>query len=309
MIGTMHAIVGALLFCVGASIGSFLNVCIYRLPWQKSIVWPSSRCLSCYEPVASRDNLPIASWFILRGECRHCGARFSPRYAWVELLVGLLWLAVYLVDVAHGASLVYAPPVESFVRMFYHQIMMSLLVVATFIDFDHMVIPDEATVTGMLLGVLGGWTVPGIRPEPATAATHTAGLVTGLLGLAAGGAIVWVVRFLGSKAFGREAMGFGDVTLLAMIGAFLGWQAAVLTFFLSPFFGLVPALLKIVVNLAKRLAGHKLSGSDREIPFGPCLSMAAVTIMLSCPWLWKGWARQLFETSRIVFLFLTGQDT
>jgi leader peptidase (prepilin peptidase)/N-methyltransferase len=103
-------------------------------------------------------------------------------------------------------------------------------------------------------------------------------------------------------------MGFGDVTLLAMVGAFLGWQAAVLTFFLAPFFGLVPSLSKIVFNVIKRMSGQKLSSADREIPFGPYLSLAAITLILTWPWLWKGWAESRFKTLGSVFWLMLGQD-
>jgi leader peptidase (prepilin peptidase) / N-methyltransferase len=304
MMWGMHLILGVMTFVAGTVVGSFLNVCIYRIPWQKSIIWPDSRCPKCWAGIAGFDNIPVASWFVLRGECRQCGAPISARYPLVEFLVGLLFLGVYLVDVVHSTSLIYQLPVDALVQMVYHQFLLALLVVAAFIDLDLFIIPDAVTVTGMVVGLAVGTLVPEIRPTPAQAATHLGGLGVGLLGWAVGGGLVWVVRFLGEKAFKREAMGFGDVTLLAMVGAFLGWQAAVLTFFLAPFFGLVPSLSKIVMNVIKRMSGQQLSSADREIPFGPYLSLAALTLVLTWPWLWKGWAQSRFE----MFWHLLSQD-
>lgn len=307
MIGVMHLILGTGLFVIGAAIGSFLNVCIYRLAWQKSVIWPSSRCPSCYSAIASRDNIPIVSWLALRGECRNCGARISARYMLVEFLVGLLFVGVYLVDVAHVSSLVGALPARAFLEMTYHLVLVAFLVVATFIDYDLFIIPDSVTVPGMLIGLALGALVPEIRPDPATATTHWGGLAVGLLGLVVGGGLVWFVRVVGGKAFGREAMGFGDVTLLGMVGAFLGWQAAVLTFFLAAFVGLVPALVKLLLNLIKYLSGGRISAADREIPFGPCLSVAAIVLLYSWPWVWTGWAKPMFTTLSQVYLLFTGQ--
>jgi leader peptidase (prepilin peptidase)/N-methyltransferase len=300
----MHVILATLTFLLGTVVGSFLNVCIYRIPWQKSVIWPSSRCPSCLEPIAAHDNIPVLSWFALGGKCRHCGQRFSARYALVEALVGLLFLGVYIVDVGCAASLVYAPPTSAFATMAYHLLLIAPLVVAAFIDFDLYVIPDPVTITGMVIGLVGGTLLPGVRLDPASAATPLVGFWVGLKGLMVGAGLVWVVRFVGTRFAGREAMGLGDVTLLGMIGTFLGWQAAVLAFPLAAFLGLVPALTKMIMNIAKRLARGKLSSADREIPFGPYLSMAAAVLVLCWPWLWKGWAKQLFETVPEVFWLL-----
>jgi leader peptidase (prepilin peptidase) / N-methyltransferase len=303
----MHLILATLTFLLGTVVGSFLNVCIYRIPWQKSVVWPSSRCPRCLEPVESRDNVPILSWFALGRKCRHCGLPISARYPLVEGLVGMLFLCVYLVDMAHSASLLYAPPLNAFATMAYHLVLIALLVVASFIDFDLWQIPDAVTYTGMIVGLAGGTVVPGIRPEPAAAISSWGGLWVGLQGLLVGAVLVWVVRFVGTHLARREAMGLGDVTLLGMIGAFLGWQAALLTFFLAAFLGLVPALSKLIVNISKRLTGRKLSSTDREIPFGPYLSLAAAILVLTWPWLWSGVVKRYFQEYADVFWFLLGR--
>ncbi len=307
MIGGLHVILGATSFALGTVVGSFLNVCIYRIPWEKSVIWPASRCPKCLGAIAPRDNIPILGWLALRGECRNCNAPISGRYPAVEFLVGLLFLAVYLVDVASVESVIGHHPELAFARMLYHLLLVALLVTATFIDFDLYIIPDSVTVSGMVLGLAIGAIVPGIRPDPSDASTISGGLGVGLLGWAVGGALVWAVRILGGLAFRKEAMGFGDVTLQAMIGAFLGWQAAILGFFLAAFLGLGHAVLRVVTMIAKRLSGRKLTGADHEIPFGPYLSMAAIILLLAWPRLWTGWAEDVFQTLGLLARFLTGQ--
>jgi leader peptidase (prepilin peptidase) / N-methyltransferase len=291
------------IFAIGAVVGSFLNVCIYRIPWEKSVIWPASHCPRCWSSIEPRDNIPIVSWLALRGECRHCGLPIAHRYPLIEALVGLLFAAVYFVDVIHGREIPWgALPVSIPVGLGYYLALVALLVAATFIDYDLWIIPDGITVPGMFIGVLVGCLFPEIRPAPSTATNHWDGLWVGVIGLLAGGGITQFVRLVASMATGREAMGFGDVTLMAMIGAFLGWQAAVLTFFLAPFFGLTHALGKLIKYMGKRIAGQKTSSADRELPYGPYLSMAALSLMLSWPWLWPGAARSYFQMLRALIL-------
>lgn len=301
-----HVLLAVWLFVVGLVVGSFLNVCIYRIPWQKSVIWPGSHCFSCLKPIAARDNVPVLSWLALRGECRTCGARISPRYAFVEFLVGVLFVAVFYTDIAASRSAI--SNAVPYGRMALHLALVCLLVVATFIDYDLTIIPDGVTVPGMLIGLIVGTIWPGARPEPASAATHLGGLAVGLLGLAVGGGLTWGFRATFSFLLRREAMGFGDVTLMAMIGAVLGWQAAVLTFFLAPFFGLAHAVWKVLKYVGKRLSGTKTSSADRELAFGPYLSMAALALLLTWPWLWPGWAKGFFQSFRGVIVFLVTGD-
>jgi leader peptidase (prepilin peptidase)/N-methyltransferase len=302
----LPVLLGLWIFAVGAVVGSFANVCIYRIPWQKSVVWPASHCPHCLRPIAARDNIPVLSWFILRGECRRCAQPISPRYALIEALVGLLFVAVFVSDV------VFAPVgvlnTDTFGRMAYHQVLVAALVVATFIDYDLQIIPDEITVPGMAFGVLIGFLAPGIRPDPSTATTHLDGLWVGLKGLLIGGGLTWSFRFVFSRIFRREAMGQGDITLMGMIGAFLGWQSALLAFFLAPFFGFAPAIWKGARFLWKLVTRRQLSSSDRELAFGPYLSMAAVSLLLLWEPLWRHWGAVFFATLAAAIRFLaTGQ--
>jgi leader peptidase (prepilin peptidase) / N-methyltransferase len=290
------------LLAIGAVVGSFLNVCIYRIPWQKSVIWPGSHCPKCSRPIAPEDNVPVLSWLALRGECRRCGGGIAVRYPLVEALVALLFAAVYFADVMHGLEIGWGPlPAWIPLRVAYHLVLVALLVAATFIDYDLTIIPDEVTVTGMIVGIGLGTLVPAVRPDPVHAATMWDGFKVGMTGLLVGGGLTQLVRFTGSAALRREAMGFGDVTLMAMIGSFLGWQAAVLTFFIAPFFGLGHALAKTVVYVGKRLSGKPSSSADREIPFGPYLSMAALALLLTWFWFWPNWAKPRFALLSMLF--------
>lgn len=292
----IHIILGLGLFAIGTVVGSFLNVCIYRIPWQKSVIWPGSHCPRCYGAIAAQDNIPIVSWIALRGECRECGGPIAARYVLIEALVGLLFAGVYLVDVVYGPPIPWgALPASIPIRLTYHLAFVALLVAATFIDYDLTIIPDEITVPGMLFGVGVGALAPIIRPDPNSSSSHWDGLLIGVVGLLVGGGLTQTVRVIGSLALRREAMGFGDVTLMAMIGAFLGWQAAVLTFFIAPFFGLGHAVVKLVVWVGKRLSGRNTSSTDREIPFGPYLSMAALVLLLSWPYSWPHLWKPYFD--------------
>jgi len=306
----VHAILGLLVFATGTVVGSFLNVCIYRIPWQKSVIWPDSRCPRCLSAIAARHNVPILGWLSLGGKCRSCRLPISARYPLVEALVGVLFVAIYLADVAAVPRGLTGPEAAMLgLRAAYHMTLVALLVAATFIDFDLFVIPDEVTVTGMVLGLAAGTLTPWVRPDTGSGATSWEGFVVGMTGLLVGGGLVWGVRIAAGLALRREAMGFGDVTLLAMIGAFLGWQAAVLTFFLAPFFGLLPALAKLIGVTWKAIRGRKSSGADHELPFGPYLSMAALTLTLGWPWIWSGWAKNLFAAFPVVFYYVLGLDT
>jgi leader peptidase (prepilin peptidase)/N-methyltransferase len=303
------AFLGFGFFLVGTVVGSFLNVCIYRIPWEKSVIWPSSRCPRCYAAIAARDNIPVVSWLVLRGECRKCGAPISGRYPVIEALVGLLFLGAYLVDVIAGPRGAWGEiPTVQLLAAAYHSLFLALLVAATFIDIDWWEIPDQITITGMILGVVLGAVWPRVRPVPSDAVTQLQGLSVGVLGLVVGGGLTWGFRSVFSAVFRREAMGLGDVMLMGMVGGFLGWQVAVLTYFIAPFLALGHVLWKISKNVKKRLSRTKLSSTDRELPYGPYLSMAAASLFLAWPWLYWFWAQNFFGTLYVIFWWMLGID-
>jgi leader peptidase (prepilin peptidase) / N-methyltransferase len=300
------AVLGLGFFVIGTVVGSFLNVCIYRIPWQKSVIWPGSRCPVCLDEIAARDNVPIVSWIALRGECRVCGTSISMRYPLVETLVGCLFLGAFLVDVIGWPRGNWGIAPEQLMAAAYHSVFLALLVAATFIDYDWWEIPKQITDSGMAVGILLATLWPHVRPGPASAVTHVQGFWVGFVGLLVGAGLTQTVRKIAGFIARREAMGFGDVTLMGMIGAFMGWRAAVLTFFVGPFFGLGHALWKLLRLILKKLTGGKLTSSDRELPYGPYLSMAAATLLFLGPWLGQDGARGLFDTFYVIFWEMLG---
>lgn len=265
-------LIGAGMF--GAVIGSFLNVVILRLPRQESIVHPRSRCGACGEMIRWYDNIPVLSWLILlRGKCRHCGVAISPRYALVELLTALLtvFLAYRLfmppIDAGNIEVLGYPVGVLFAVELLF----VYALIAATFIDLDHTIIPDEITKPGMAIAIAAGLVVPQLHgtDNPVT------GLGLAALGAATGAFGIWAVRIGGRLAFRKEAMGFGDVKYMGLIGGILGWKGVVLTFFLACLIGSVVGVFVLVVK------------KSRYIPFAPFLSAGAAIMLFFGDEVWK----------------------
>lgn len=201
-------------FLFGACIGSFLNVCIHRIPAGQSVVTPGSHC-ACGAPIKWHDNIPILSWFLLRGRARCCGRHFSFRYPFVEMLTAALFLACWLLF----------PPAKALCGM----LLCSALICATFIDLDHMVIPDAFT---LWLGVAGGllsFALPalhGRQHELFIIASLRSG-IDSVVGLLVGSGLVLWIALLAEEVLKKEAMGFGDVKFVGAIGAFIGWRGAV----------------------------------------------------------------------------------
>ena len=247
----------AFIFLAGLCIGSFLNVCIWRIPRDESIVWPGSHCPACNHAIAAWDNIPLLSWLILNGKCRHCKAPISPRYFLVELLTGALFTVLWLV---HGWTL--QTPV--------YFLFAGALILGTFVDFDHLILPDRVTLGGMAAGLLLSVAFPALQGQT----ERLPALLHSLIGLALGYGLLWLVATLGRLVLKREAMGMGDVKLLGAIGACLGWQAVLFTVFVSSLSG-------TVLGLALIAAGKKELQS--RIPYGPHIALAALVWMLCGP--------------------------
>ena len=226
----------------GALVGSFLNVCICRLPKEESIIWPGSHCPHCKKPINFYDNIPLVSYFLLRGRCRYCKGSISLQYFLVE---GITALSSLFLVIKFGPSLSYLV----------YFAFVSALIVITVIDLYHQIIPDSISLPGIAVGLLASLVLPGI--------TFWNSLVGALLG----GGSLFIVATVYQWLFKREGMGGGDVKLLAMIGAFLGWKAVLLTILLSSLIGSVTGILIMVMK-----------GKDFKyaIPFGPFLSLGAV---------------------------------
>ncbi len=252
---TDNALFATLAFLVGSAIGSFLNVCIYRIPQGISIVSPASRCPRCQEPIQWFDNIPMISFMLLRGRCRHCGAFISFNYLLVEVLSGASALALFL----------YFPLMEAII---YFGFVASLIVV-TFIDLEHKIIPDLISLPGVMVGFLCSFGLSRIT------------YFDSLVGIALGGGTLLAVALIYHAIMKSEGMGGGDVKLLAMIGAFLGPKAVITTIFISALFGSAAGLVIIA-----------LAGKDRKyaIPFGPFLALGAVIYLF--------WGEPLLEWYR-----------
>jgi leader peptidase (prepilin peptidase)/N-methyltransferase len=291
-------------FIVGASVGSFLNVAIARLPLEKSLLWPNSRCGSCLQPIRWYDNLPVLSYLWLRGRCRTCGQSYSIVYLLVELgtalgFVGLYWLEV--VENVHGwpgntaFAVGFGYPATSLLGFGWHALLLSFLVAASVCDLKSREIPLQLTLTGTLIGLAGSalmpWPWPNavipVSPAPAPicqgiyawpfwwplpewcapGANWQTGLMTGIVGALVGTFLLRTIGFLFSTGLGKEALGLGDADLMMMAGSFLGWQMVVVAFFLS----VIPALLFGIIQLVAR--------NDNSLPFGPSLSFS---VMVTC---------------------------
>lgn len=269
----------AAVFILGACIGSFLNVVIYRVPKNESIVTPGSHC-ACGAPIAWYDNIPILSWLILRGRARCCGRHYSFRYAFVELLTALLFLASWL-EFAPGKAVV-------------GMLFLSVLVGATFIDLDHMIIPDGFTIGAGLAGLLLALIVPALHGQHSGvfAVDALRSEVIALQGLLVGSGLLLWIALVAEAVLRKEAMGFGDVKFLGAIGAFCGWQGAVFAIFGGAIVGTVWCA---AAWAWQKLAGRSAAVAPRaetpegepaelgfgvHVPFGPMLAIAAAIYFL-----------------------------
>jgi leader peptidase (prepilin peptidase)/N-methyltransferase len=235
------------IFVLGLAVGSFLNVCIYRLPREQSIVKPRSHCPQCKKIINWYDNIPLLSYILLKGKCRSCQARISFQYFVVELLTGLIFILFYNTFGLTPQSLIYI-------------IFSCGLIVATFVDFNFRIIPDEINIGGIILGLV----ISFIYPQLHSTNIHIFGLYRSFLGIIIGGSVLWLTGIIGDFIFKKETMGGGDVKLLAMIGSFLGWKIALLTFFISPVFG---AVVGIII---------KIRTKNSLIAYGPYLALGSL---------------------------------
>jgi len=235
----------AIAFLFGSLVGSFLNVCIYRLPKEESIVFPGSHCPVCGGAIRPWDNIPILSFLLLRGRCRACGSPIAWRYPLVECLTAILFAATVS---RYGVTWLTITLLA----------FLSALVVIAFIDLDHQIIPNVITLPGIPLGLLVG-VVLGDPP-----------ILDRVIGTLAGAGFLYLVLFFGSALYGQEAMGEGDLNLIALVGAFLGWRGVMVTI-------LVGCLIGSAVGLA--LIGLRRLRRREHIPFGPFLAFGATVAL------------------------------
>ena len=252
-------IANLVVFIFGSIVGSFLNVCIYRMPLGESVVWPRSHCPKCQKRIPGYDNIPFISFILLGGKCRFCKEKISLRYPLVELLT-----AVMLVVLFNRYGLTY--------DFFFYMVLLWVLIISTFVDIKHRIIPDEVSIGGMIVGFILS-VIRGLSTSPLHFSLKP--MVNSLLGILVGGGIIYLTGKIFDLVYFKllkkppiqgetESMGGGDVKLLAMIGAFMGWQRALLTFFLAPFLAIVIGVINLVTK------------KDHTIPYGPFLSLGAL---------------------------------
>ena len=231
-----------LLFGLGLVVGSFLNVCIYRLPRGESLAWPASHCTTCNRTLRWYENVPVFSWAVLRGRCRTCRSRISTRYPIVELTTGALFLAGYF---AFGLTPLLAA------RLLFACAMVVLFA----IDLEHQILPNEITLPGIVIGFLFSLALP-------------PGWRSSLIGLLVGGLFPFLIAEAYLRIRGREGMGMGDFKMLAMVGAFLGWPLVWVTLILA-------CILGVVIGGGALLISRR--GMATRIPFGTFIAVAALT--------------------------------
>jgi leader peptidase (prepilin peptidase) / N-methyltransferase len=238
----MHSGIALLL---GLLVGSFLNVVIHRLPRKKSLMWPGSHCPACGVSLSPLENIPLLSYLFLRGRCRGCNVHITARYPTVEAVNGLAYGLIAWYFGIGWQSLVYAA-------------LFSALLAVSYIDFDYQIIPDVITLPGIGFGLLAAVTVLPI------------GFLDSVLGLLVGGGVLFGLAWISPYLFGKEGMGGGDIKLLAMIGAFLGWKPVVLTMLIGAIVGAGVGVTLITFKVLRR---------DQYLPFGPFLALGAIISM------------------------------
>jgi len=264
----IYLVVGVL----GAIIGSFLNVVIHRVPLEESVVLPSSRCPSCGSTIAFYDNVPVLSYLMLGGRCRSCKVHISPRYPAVEALTAVLWVAVAWRD-----GLSFALPFDL--------IFVTAITALIFIDAEHMILPNAITYPGIVFALVARLALPFLMGAPhfddlpmlmggvlAGLPIWAASLIGAVIGMLAGGGSLWLMGWLWERLRGVEAMGLGDVKMMFMVGAYLGWRLTILNIFLGVFSG---SLIGIGLMLRQGKRDMKML-----LPFGVFLGIGAIAAVL-----------------------------
>lgn len=241
-IESLNIVAPYFLFLLGACIGSFANVVIYRLPANKSVVRPGSHCGACGKPVRWYFNIPILSWFLLRGKCAECGTSFSFRYCLVEILTATLFVMAWY----------FVGPSWFLLEIL---IFLACLVICSFIDIDHFILPDVFTLSGIVIGLLGSL----LNPERS--------FYDAILGVLFGGGFLWAISYFYFLVRKEEGMGGGDIKLLAWIGAVLGWKAIAFVIISSSVIGSVFGIWAAI---------RSKKGMKTVIPYGPYLALGSV---------------------------------
>jgi leader peptidase (prepilin peptidase)/N-methyltransferase len=254
---------------LGAAVGSFLNVVIYRLPVGLSLLHPPSRCPKCHTPLKPYDNVPVLGWLWLRGKCRYCRAPIAARYPLIEALTGTLFLVVFMQWGFAWVTLAY-------------WVLLIWLVALTFIDLDTLTLPNPLTQSGLVLGLAAQTVIPVLTTGAWQAGV--VGFMSGVLGAVLGIWLFDIITLVASVAMGKTAMGGGDAKLAAMLGAWLGWQGVLLSSFLASVLGAVVGGGAIALGWVSR---------RQPLPFGPFLALGSIMTLL--------WGEAVITVYRVLF--------
>jgi len=241
-----YGINDVLIFILGLIVGSFSNVCIYRIPRNESIIYPASHCPKCRSNISPKDNIPLLSFILLKGRCRNCKSKISIQYPIVEFLTGLIYLIIYLIYGLSIQSLIYI-------------ILSSALIIIAFIDLNEQIVPDVISLPGIVIGFILSFFVPYIL------------FMNSALGVVVGGGIILIIGLAGSVVFKKEAMGGGDVKLAAMVGAFLGWRYIIISLSLGFFLGALAGIFLIL---------SKIKSREDTVPFGAFIVLGSFITLL-----------------------------
>lgn len=268
---------GIIIFILGLLFGSFANVCIWRIPRKEEIVFTPSHCPNCLTGIKWYDNIPVISYLLLGRKCRSCKAEISWRYPLIELISGLLFLGIYLKFGQDWRLAGYIPFVWS-------------MLVISAIDIEHYIIPDVLSLTGLVMGLLFSAMANFGIPVDLTVFSRADILsrwpiLDSAIGVLLGGGFLWLAAWAGEKVFKQEAMGGGDIKLAAMIGAFFGWKAVLVSFFLAFLTGSIVGLFLMVLGRAKENEAPDGIKSRAMVPFGPFLALGGILSLF--------WGREL----------------
>ena len=259
---------------LGACVGSFLNVCIYRIPLEMSVIAPRSHCPACKALIPAWRNIPLLSWVLLGGKCGSCKAKISIQYFLVEALTAILFGLVFLQWNVLPQFLHLAP--KDGILLPVYMVFAAGLVCATFIDLEHYILPDRITIGGTVAGLALSPLLPQLHD---TTIWHVA-LLRSFIGAACGFGVLYAISVLGRIIFRKDAMGFGDVKLMAMFGALFGWKVVPFVLFGAAMTGSIAGIILILMR--RRDKGG-------VIPFGPFLCLAALAWLFWGPLVWEGY--------------------
>ncbi|MDD4873223.1 MAG: prepilin peptidase [Kiritimatiellae bacterium] len=264
-------------FAFGACIGSFLNVCIYRIPRELSVVKPRSFCPNCNTPIPWYNNIPLFTYLFLRGKSKCCDREISFRYFLVEAITAVLFLLVWLkFDLLPGSRALGLVPITDWRLVPVYWLVVSGLILGTFVDFEHLIIPDRVTLGGIVSGIILSFALPSLHLED----SHIISLLYALLGTLVGGGMLWGLAIFGKMLFHKDAMGFGDVKLLGALGAFLGTKAVFFNVLIS---SLIGSIAGVSLILAKKQT------MQSRIPYGPYIAFAAIIWILWGTTIWDAY--------------------